>query len=235
VKETVIPAHHTNYRVGRNKAIRLAVIHCGEVPEAPTSAEGMGRWFASYHGIGKASSTHKGVDTDSACTYVADGNTAAAAPGANNDGLHVELSGYARQTGVQWLDPASKLILAHGAIIVARWCKKYAIPARWLTDAQLADGKTKGLTTHAQITRVFGTRGGHTDPGPNFPADYFLRLVQRYLDPNQYYTVKRGDTLSGIALRFYGNASLYPRIAKANRIRPPYVIRVGQKLVIPKK
>lgn len=47
------------------------------------------------------------------------------------------------------------------------------------------------------------------------------------------YTVKRGDTLSSIAQRFYGHANRYPDIAKANGIRNPNVIGAGQVLRIP--
>ncbi len=49
----------------------------------------------------------------------------------------------------------------------------------------------------------------------------------------RYYTVVRGDTLWGIAKRFYGNGSRYPEIAKANNISNPDIIHVGQKLLIP--
>ncbi|CUU59882.1 Peptidoglycan-binding (PGRP) domain of peptidoglycan hydrolases-containing protein [Parafrankia irregularis] len=47
------------------------------------------------------------------------------------------------------------------------------------------------------------------------------------------YTVAEHDTLSGIAQRFYGNASLYTLIASANNIADPNKIRVGQVLKIP--
>jgi nucleoid-associated protein YgaU len=47
------------------------------------------------------------------------------------------------------------------------------------------------------------------------------------------YTVRRGDTLSGIAARVYGKASRWPEIAKANHIRDPRSLRVGQVLIIP--
>lgn len=50
---------------------------------------------------------------------------------------------------------------------------------------------------------------------------------------NRYYTVVRGDTLWGIAKRYYGNGNQYPRIAKANNIANPDIIHVGQKLLIP--
>ena len=49
----------------------------------------------------------------------------------------------------------------------------------------------------------------------------------------KYYTVVKGDTLWGIAQKFYGNGSRYPEIAKANNISNPNLIRVGQKLLIP--
>lgn len=47
------------------------------------------------------------------------------------------------------------------------------------------------------------------------------------------HTVVRGDTLSALAQRFYGDAKFFPIIAAANRIADPNVIRVGQQLVIP--
>jgi nucleoid-associated protein YgaU len=49
----------------------------------------------------------------------------------------------------------------------------------------------------------------------------------------QPYTVNSGDNLSKIAKRFYGNASKYPEIAKANNIANPDLIKVGQQLNLP--
>ena len=51
--------------------------------------------------------------------------------------------------------------------------------------------------------------------------------------PGNYYTVVRGDTLWGIAKKFYGDGSRYPEIAKANNISNPDLIYAGQKLLIP--
>ncbi|MGB7295769.1 MAG: LysM peptidoglycan-binding domain-containing protein [Candidatus Aminicenantales bacterium] len=50
------------------------------------------------------------------------------------------------------------------------------------------------------------------------------------------YVVQSGDTLSAIAQRFYGKASLYPKIFEANRniLNDPNLIKVGQSLKIPK-
>lgn len=47
------------------------------------------------------------------------------------------------------------------------------------------------------------------------------------------YTVKAGDTLSGIAARFYGDANDWHKIAKANNIRDPRKLRIGQVLKLP--
>ena len=51
----------------------------------------------------------------------------------------------------------------------------------------------------------------------------------------QFYTVKKGDSLSRIAEEFYGDPMLYPRIFEANRdqLSDPDKIRPGQKLRIP--
>lgn len=49
----------------------------------------------------------------------------------------------------------------------------------------------------------------------------------------QTYTVKSGDTLRGIALKFYGDPSQYKVIADENDISSPYTIFVGQVLNIP--
>lgn len=104
LKRTRIPAHPTNFRAGRPGPVRYIVIHTGETDEGTTPAEGMGSWFAQYHGPGRASSAHQGVDTDSACTYVADGDTAFGAPGVNATGWHLELAGRAGQTSGQWAE-----------------------------------------------------------------------------------------------------------------------------------
>jgi nucleoid-associated protein YgaU len=51
----------------------------------------------------------------------------------------------------------------------------------------------------------------------------------------QYYVVKKGDTLSKIAEKFYGDKMLYPKIFEANRhlLDDPDRIKPGQKLRIP--
>lgn len=49
------------------------------------------------------------------------------------------------------------------------------------------------------------------------------------------YTVKKGDTLSAIARKFYGNANQYQKLATHNNIKNPNIIRIGQIIKIPDK
>ncbi len=51
----------------------------------------------------------------------------------------------------------------------------------------------------------------------------------------EYYEIRRGDTLSGIAKQFYGKAGAYMKIFEANRevIKDPDKIYPGQKIRIP--
>ena len=54
-------------------------------------------------------------------------------------------------------------------------------------------------------------------------------------EPVEFYVIERGDTLSGIAKRYYGNAMRYPEIFEANRevIKDPDKIYPEQKIRIP--
>lgn len=51
----------------------------------------------------------------------------------------------------------------------------------------------------------------------------------------EYYVIQSGDTLSGLAKKYYVNAMAYNRIFEANRevIKDPDKIYVGQKIRIP--
>jgi len=51
----------------------------------------------------------------------------------------------------------------------------------------------------------------------------------------QTYTVVKGDTLSSICRRFYGDASLYNKLARYNSIANPNLIYAGQQIRLPDK
>jgi LysM repeat protein len=54
-------------------------------------------------------------------------------------------------------------------------------------------------------------------------------------DLPQTYTVSAGDTLSHLAVRFYGSSSKWPQIhqANANTLKNPHSLYIGQQLLIP--
>ena len=47
------------------------------------------------------------------------------------------------------------------------------------------------------------------------------------------YTVVSGDCLWNISYHFYGTGAKFTRIAEANGLKDPYLIHIGQVLVIP--
>jgi nucleoid-associated protein YgaU len=64
-----------------------------------------------------------------------------------------------------------------------------------------------------------------------------LMTVAQPADESQWHTVAKGDTLSAIAKKFYGNANAYPAIFEANKpmLKHPDKIYPGQLLRIPKQ
>jgi nucleoid-associated protein YgaU len=52
--------------------------------------------------------------------------------------------------------------------------------------------------------------------------------------PDEWHIVAPGETLSGIAQEYYGDAGKYKDLAHANNIMNPDKIRVGQKIQIPR-
>jgi N-acetyl-anhydromuramyl-L-alanine amidase AmpD len=168
------------YGPGRTTPIRVIVIHDMEAPEGPLTAENIAHWFATMPATSKASA-HVCVDNNSAVRCVADGDRAWHAPGANSDGLGIELAGYARQSRAEWLDQYSKGVLDQAAKVVAGWCQKHNIPAVKLTAAELVAGR-RGIVGHRDVSAAYH-QTDHSDPGPNFPWDYFLGRVNAYLNP----------------------------------------------------
>jgi hypothetical protein len=170
------------YGPGRTVPIRVIVIHDMEAPEGPLTAENVAHYFATMPASNKASA-HVCVDNNSAVRCVADGDRAWHAPGANSDGLGIELAGYARQSRAEWLDQYSKGVLDQAAKVVAGWCAKHKIPARKLTVAELVAGK-RGLVGHRDVSAAYH-QTNHSDPGPDFPWDYFLGRVNAFLNPSK--------------------------------------------------
>ncbi len=175
------------------RAVRLIVIHSMEAPEKGETAENVAHFFATTD---REASAHLCVDSDSTVRCVADDDVAFAAPGANADGVHLELAGFARQTEPEWLDAFGVLMLERAAVAAADYCIKYRIPARRLSNAELADKANRGIVSHAQVSQVF-KKSDHTDPGEGFPWAFFLDRVSRHVQAQQT-TLSRSSTMATI-------------------------------------
>ncbi len=68
------------------------------------------------------------------------------------------------------------------------------------------------------------------------PAEAAAPAAAEEEEAGEYYTIKSGDTLGGIAKEHLGNAMAYKKIFEANRevIKDPDKIYPGQKIFIPK-
>lgn len=169
-----------NKYTGRSAPIRLIVLHTTESAEVSNGAESIANYFAKD---ATNASSHIVVDNDSEVRCVADVDTAWAAPGANSDGLQLEMVGAAGQGTSGWSDAYSRAELERAANIVASWCRLYGIPVRHLSVSQVADGSSRGICGHVDVTNAFH-QSTHTDPGPAFPWADFLARVQELTAPS---------------------------------------------------
>ena len=88
----------------------------------------------------------------------------------------------------------------------------------------------------AVVQPLSGTRDAPPAPAPApAPVPVPAPAPAPASSEESVYVVVAGDCLWKIASRYYGNGSAFGRIADANGIRSPYIIRIGQKLVIPAK
>jgi N-acetyl-anhydromuramyl-L-alanine amidase AmpD len=146
-----------------------------EAPEKDKTAENVAKFF---EGGSKKVSAHLCIDNNSIVQCVFDSDVAWAAPGANHNGIQLELAGFAEQSSTEWDDAYSKALLENAANAAAQYCLKYNLPRRHLTNAELEAGD-EGIIGHVQASEVFKL-GNHTDPGKHFPWTAFIALVEHY-------------------------------------------------------
>lgn len=122
-------------------------------------------------------SWHFAVDNNSITQSVELDDVAWHAGYCNGYSVGIEQAGKASQTGPQWTDEYSTKMLANTARLLAVIAGMYDLPLDYVAT-DLANAK--GITTHAAITKAFKVKGGHTDPGPNYPMDAVLAQARAF-------------------------------------------------------
>ncbi len=163
-----------NYTPAPGRRIRLIVIHSMESSRTSNTAENVASWFAGPSA--PMASAHFCIDSDSIVQGVDVKDVAWAAPGANNDGIQIELAGRASQSRAEWMDEYGKQMLTHTTKLVASLCQQYGIPAQVLSAADVLAGRA-GIVSHDTISKAY-KKSNHWDPGTGFPWDWFLRQVR---------------------------------------------------------
>lgn len=169
-----------NYTKGRTSTIRLIVIHTMEAPIGTKTAENVASWFNGP--AAPKASAHYCVDVDSIVQCVQDTDVAWHAPGANAQGIGIELAGKAGMAADDWAKPDAQAVLHNAAVLCAELCAKYSIPLVHLGPADVTIIGASGLTGHVDVSKGFG-KSDHWDPGPGFPWTDFLQMVKAALEP----------------------------------------------------
>lgn len=182
-----------NFTNTNGRKVDLIVIHTAEVAEMGDSAENVARFFANQPAGNSGSSAHYCTDNNTIVSCVDELDVAWAAPGANHNGVQIEISGRAAQTGSQWNDEFSEATLTLTAKLAADIAKRHSIPIRHLTNDQLRAG-ARGFIGHVQASQVF-KRSTHTDPGSSFPWGEFIAETKAFAagEKRVRYQLMNGD------------------------------------------
>lgn len=96
----------------------------------------------------------------------------------NDRAISYEITGVNGWSRAQWLDRVAWGLLAAQ---IRKDCAAHNIVARDLTVTQIKAGSLTGVITHNEMRLAWGGTT-HTDPGPNFPMDHLLALVNEQED-----------------------------------------------------
>lgn len=155
-------------------SVQLIVIHTTEGSATSGAAEN-GAAYDARRTDGTSCHFFHDIDSTVQCVATADIAYSALYQG-NRRGIHHELC--TRAGSAKWSDSYHQSMLRRAAAQCARDAKKWKIPVRKLTPAEVAAG-TKGLCGHADISKAFPADGGdHTDPGSAFPWSQFITMVR---------------------------------------------------------
>ena len=185
---------------------RLIVIHTAECGESANADKGIHNTLVSrripVHRIFDADSEIQMLDITAPC------GAARGLPRA--DGIHYEHAGTARQNAEEWADGYSVEMLERSAIRAAEDSLAENIPVFRLTEGADVRGGS-GFCGHIDITNAYDVKGGHWDPVPSFPWDYYLGRVNHHRGTQTTTTPKDDDmgtyifdTVNAIHYHLYG-------------------------------
>src|SRR3990167_8961683 len=132
----------------RASSLRYIVIHDAEAPS--DAAKGVANYGATTE---RKVSWHVVCDDNLLIRQLPDLTVAWTAPPLNTNGLNIELCGRASYSKVKWY--LHQATLKRAAWQVARWCRDYNVPPRWLSNTELDEGEDKGIVTHSQVSEVW--------------------------------------------------------------------------------
>ncbi len=97
------------------------------------------------------------------------------------------------------------------------------------------DAKAKIMQFFNEMVDTENTLNMVSIPAPEPKPEPEVAAEEAPVEEERVYEVVSGDTLGGIAKKYYGNAGAYMKIFEANRdiLDNPNLIKVGQKLQIP--
>jgi hypothetical protein len=168
-----------NYKPAKRtqKDVRNLAIHTAECEQTPGAAVALAKW-ASGPKAPKASWTYAvahGSGPNAITQSVREHDIAWGIRGSNDYTLHIELAGHAGDPPESWLDGPGLEVLTTGARLAGRICKRWGIPVKKLSVAELVAGD-RGIIGHIDATKAFH-KSTHTDPGKHFPWAEFIRLA----------------------------------------------------------
>lgn len=158
-----------------NKPIKRIVIHCTAGSEP--GVEGAARNTVAYaKRTDRPSSFHYVRDAKVCLQYVYDSVVAFHAP-PNQHSIGYELCcSLANKGKGHWDQADHKAMLRGAAKDVARLCLAYGVPIRKIGPATLKAGG-EGICGHDDVRDAWG-QTDHWDPGPYFPWNTFIKMVQ---------------------------------------------------------
>lgn len=183
------PSHGGAYKSGNP---RLVVVHSLECDANEGLAVGLNSGPGSYiwtdgvspHTLSDPGTTRGACDTDIVGYHIGNGNPYA---------LGAEVTGRAAWTRDQWLAANANKALERQAIALAQLAHAAGFTAadvRWLSLAEVADGHTRGVCTHNDISTApwgFSIGTNHWDPGPGYPYEIQMTRIRYYFGCLDYW------------------------------------------------